>query len=188
MKLERHGRRPAAVRVRDALGRATADRILRATWAERRWLVDASTGGRDEHRRAQLLYTPVDEAHEVAAWVEAALGQLCDGLGVERFVPRRRELQITVHGDGDFYKAHTDDQGPDVAPRALSFLYYVHRTPKPFEGGELVIHDDERVELAPIHDSIVVFPSALEHEVRPVRVPSGELADGRFTVNGWLWR
>jgi len=35
---------------------------------------------------------------------------------------------------------------------------------------------------------ILFFDSHLIHEVLPLNVPSGEFADGRFTLNGWLNR
>ena len=177
-----------AIRATEVLAPERADALLAATMAERKWLVDASTGGRDDHRSAQLLYTPVDEAAEVLAWLRPRVDAIARALDIEAFEPRRTEMQITVHGDGDFYRLHRDDQGDDVAARTLSYLYYLHRRPRAFEGGELVLLDAERVSIEPVHNSIVVFASNVEHEVLPVRVPSGDLADGRFTVNGWLWR
>lgn len=188
MSLVSWGTPPVAVRAEHVLGGELAERVYRATLAERKWLVDASTGGRDGHRSAQLLYTPIDEAALVSDWMDAHLAELCRALGIDTFTPRKREMQLTVHGDGDFYKVHTDDQGRDVAARALSYLYYFHREPKAYEGGALAIHAAETFTIEPHHDSVVVFPSYLPHEVLPVRVPSGDLADGRFTINGWLWR
>lgn len=188
MSLTVWGTPPVAVRAVGVLGDERADAVYRATLRERKWLVDASTGGRDGHRSAQLLYTPIDEAQWVSDWMTQHLPELCAALGVARFEPRKREMQMTVHSDGDFYKVHTDDQGEDVAARALSYLYYFHREPKAYEGGALAIHATETFTLEPSHDSVVVFPSHLRHEVLPVRVSSGDLADGRFTINGWLWR
>jgi Rps23 Pro-64 3,4-dihydroxylase Tpa1-like proline 4-hydroxylase len=39
-----------------------------------------------------------------------------------------------------------------------------------------------------MQNQIVFFPSETLHEVLPVECPSGEFADSRFTVNGWLHR
>ena len=177
-----------ALRATEVLPAAQATALFDAIVAEQKWLVDASTGGRDGYRSAQLLYTPVDEAAVILTWLSANLNDICAALGMPLFEPRRTEMQITIHTDGDFYRVHRDDQGDDVAARTLSYLYYLHRTPKAFEGGELILYGDERVELEAIHNSLVVFPSHIEHEVLPVRVPSHELTDARFTVNGWLWR
>ncbi len=178
----------SAIRATDVLAHAQANTLVAAVLAEQKWMVDASTGGRDGHRSAQLLYTPVDEAAMVMEWLVEHLPEAAAALGIAPFVPRRTEMQITVHGHGDFYKLHRDDQGDDVADRTLSYLYYLHRQPKAYQGGELVILANERVEIEPLHNSLVLFPSHLEHEVRRVLVPSGKLADGRISINGWLWR
>lgn len=42
--------------------------------------------------------------------------------------------------------------------------------------------------MAPETDTLVAFPSWLRHEVLPVRVPSGDWADCRFSINCWLLR
>jgi hypothetical protein len=92
-----------------------AAELLEATLAERKWLVDASTGGRDSYRQAQLLYTPPDVAAAIVARIREGADGFCAALGVPAFAPRRVEAQVTVHGDGDFYKPHTDDQGEEAA-------------------------------------------------------------------------
>lgn len=182
--------RPLCVRLRSVLSSEQRARLWAETLAERKWLVDASTGGRDDYRRAQVLYTPVDAAAPVKERVLAVASLAFERLGgpsIER--PRRFECQQTIHLDGGFYGRHTDDQGEEAAPRALTFVYYHHRTPRRFEGGELVLYDGEdEVRVVPEDDLLVLFDSSLEHEVRPVTVPSQALEDGRFTVNGWLWR
>jgi SM-20-related protein len=71
--------------------------------------------------------------------------------------------------------------------------YLAARQPPAWDGGELWIVDPAAPDAPPVvvspeDGSTVLFPSELEHEVRPVRVPSGAFADGRFTVNGWVWR
>jgi Rps23 Pro-64 3,4-dihydroxylase Tpa1-like proline 4-hydroxylase len=35
---------------------------------------------------------------------------------------------------------------------------------------------------------LLLFPSTNDHEVLPVRVPTGAFADSRFTINGWIHR
>lgn len=80
-------------------------------------------------------------------------------------------------------------------------MYYLHRTPRPFGGGELRVFDaalplhtettgkwEERTwrDWEPEHDSIVFFRPTAWHEVRPVSCPSKQHADSRFAINGWL--
>jgi SM-20-related protein len=73
--------------------------------------------------------------------------------------------------------------------------------PRPFTGGELRLYGfpkwatpGERatplpyVDIEPETDTLVIFPSWLRHEVRPVRVPSGAWSHSRFTINCWIHR
>jgi Rps23 Pro-64 3,4-dihydroxylase Tpa1-like proline 4-hydroxylase len=164
-------------------------RLLQATVAEERWFVEASTEGRDDYRRAAVLYTIVDEAlwvvDRVASWAPLA----ARALDVELPPQARIEHQITAYREGDRYGVHRDDEGREPAGRALTYVFYFHRSPKAFVGGELVLVDDEGTQhvLPPRNDSVVFFPSSWRHEVRSVSGPV-EFADCRFTVNGWLWR
>ncbi|MER5710329.1 2OG-Fe(II) oxygenase [Streptomyces sp. NPDC042898] len=108
---------------------------------------------------------------------------------------------LNVHNDGDFYRPHQDTGTEYASRRLLTFVYYLHRTPRPFGGGELRVFDaalplhmeptgdwEERTwrDWEPEHDSIVFFLPTAWHEVRPVVCPGGQHADSRFAVNGWL--
>ena len=83
--------------------------------------------------------------------------------------------------------------------RHLTFVYFLHREPRQFEGGELRIHDahleagryvseGSYQTVVPQQNQIVFFPCELLHEITPVNCPSGQFADSRFTLNGWLRR
>jgi hypothetical protein len=120
-----------------------------------------------------------------------------DKLGHKGFPIGRIELQVTASNDGDYFRLHRDTADEDT--REISFVYFFHREPRRFSGGELRIYQtrviDGRVTpadhahtLSPRQDTIVFFPSRNEHEVLPVRVPSRAFADSRFTVNGWIHR
>ena len=86
------------------------------------------------------------------------------------------------------------------APRELSCIYYVHRQPRGFAGGELRLYDclesdgERRAAATPsrassrISNRMVAFRSDEFHEAMPVRCPSGEFADSRFAVTTWLHR
>ncbi|HEY1425508.1 MAG TPA: 2OG-Fe(II) oxygenase [Caulobacteraceae bacterium] len=104
------------------------------------------------------------------------------------------ETQLVVHGDGAFLGPHIDTATgnrlrPDV--RALSGVFYFHRRPVGFSGGELRLFnftDRSRfLDVAPTHNSLVVFPPWVPHEVRPVSVPSRRFADARFSVSCWVY-
>ncbi|MFJ2113557.1 MULTISPECIES: 2OG-Fe(II) oxygenase [unclassified Streptomyces] len=130
---------------------------------------------------------------EVAEAVEHTLGVSC----------RHTEpsYSLNVHNDGDFYRPHQDTSTEFAPRRLLTFVYYLHRTPRPFDGGALRVFDvalplhtdatgkwEERTwrDWEPEHDSIVFFRPTAWHEVRPVNCPSRQHADSRFAINGWL--
>ena len=123
--------------------------------------------------------------------------------------PSSLELELAAHGNGAHYKPHLDiPLGQDRAPlgsregedRALSAVYYFYCEPKRFSGGELRLYSfgsgwnnenadaSSYVDLQPVNNSLVVFPSWAMHEVRPVQCPSGEFRDHRFAVNCWYCR
>ena len=98
-------------------------------------------------------------------------------------------FEAVAHGDGAMFVPHletaTDANGRgDSTVRVLSAVYYFHRMPKHFSGGELAIYPirkDAAVEvLQPVANWLVVFPSFAPHEVRKILWPSKDFADSRF--------
>ncbi len=113
-------------------------------------------------------------------------------IGMARFDFGRLEMQLTVHGDGDFFTSHRDENHPGTDDaRALTFVYYFNAEPREFEGGELRLSvpstdgPSEVVELFPASNSIVFFPPHFDHEVRPIRATGSGPGSLRCTVNGW---
>lgn len=108
------------------------------------------------------------------------------------------EVEFAAHGDGAFYAEHVDTMtGPfdATSDRALTGVYYFHRQPKRFGGGELRLYaiggdraGRRHVDITPGCDTLLLFPSWAPHEVRPVSCPSGEFADSRFAINFWCHR
>ena len=79
----------------------------------------------------------------------------------------------------------------------LTYVYYFHREPVAFRGGQLRLYDSQVEsarwrpaetfsELQPENNMLVLFPSRVMHEVLPTYCSSREFADGRFTLNGWV--
>ena len=139
-------------------------------------------------------------APELLAAIEEVLPAVEHTLGVS-CQDTEPDYSLNVHNDGDFYRAHQDTSTEFSPRRLLTFVYYLHRTPRPFDGGELRVLDvalplhtatagkwDESTwrDWPPEHDSIVFFRPTAWHEVRPVSCPSRQHADSRFAVNGWL--
>jgi len=150
-------------------------------------------------RRARVLWNAGKIGRVIRHRVRSYLPWILDGLGILPFRVARIEAQITASTHGDFFRKHMDDSYGVHRRRVLSYVYYFHRPPRRFAGGDLLLYptwnEDGRVVFAtkprtitPRQNRIVFFPSCALHEIRTVRCPSREIADSRFTVNGWVSR
>jgi Rps23 Pro-64 3,4-dihydroxylase Tpa1-like proline 4-hydroxylase len=126
--------------------------------------------------------------------VMALIPQLISELRVNSFIPSEIEMELVAHGDGAFYKCHTDTfvgaAAKGKSRRLISAVYYFYSEPKAFSGGALRLYRFGRVESAndfidiqPEKNTIVAFPSWVAHEVLPITCPSRRFADSRFAVN-----
>src|SRR5579863_5404699 len=150
-----------------------------------------------EHRRSRVLTDLGQHQAVILQRIRALLPDVIQKLGMDEFSIAGVEAQMTASNDGDFFHFHSDNGSERVASRYLTFVYFFHREPRPFEGGELRIHD-ARLEgksyasqgsyqtIVPRQNQIVFFPCELLHEITPVSCLSGQFADSRFTLNGWL--
>lgn len=101
--------------------------------------------------------------------------------------------EMTYHGDGAFFGRHTDNSAAILSGRAVTFVYYFHRTPRAFSGGDLLIYDGvglgaSMTRISPEDNSLIFFRSDAVHEVDLVQVSADPQAGGRFSINGWLMR
>ncbi|MEM6462752.1 MAG: 2OG-Fe(II) oxygenase [Pseudomonadota bacterium] len=128
------------------------------------------------------------------------LPHISSTLGLDTSGINDSEIQLTASNDGDFFLAHADSDksDPNVHARYITFVYYFHRLPKTFSGGNLLfykVHPDDPAapvenvtRIEPVNNTMIVFASDRWHEVDMVGCPSQEFADSRFTINGWLRR
>jgi hypothetical protein len=152
-----------------------------------------------ETRVAQLL----ERADSVRAWFlpwleeVIARANILPRLGLVPFAVGKRELQVTGHSDGGFFSVHSDASANPAAStwaRHLTFIYYFHRLPRHFTGGDLLLFDPPGggdlsfTRIDPTHNSLVFFQSSQMHTVTQIQCPSADPLDGRWTVNGWLHR
>jgi SM-20-related protein len=153
----------------------------------------------DDFRRSRVLMELEEQEEMMLARIKSVLPEVLERLGMEEFSIADVEAQITASNDGDFFHCHDDNGSEGVASRHLTFVYFFHREPRQFEGGELRIHDahlqDARYvsdgsyqTIVPQQNQIVFFPCELLHEITPVRCGSQLFGDSRFTLNGWLRR
>jgi SM-20-related protein len=137
-----------------------------------------------------------------------ALPELMAGTGTGGSPPTSLELELAAHADGAYYRPHIDiPVGANRQPlganpgedRVLSAVYYFYAEPKGFTGGQLRLYgfgpipaagEEQRayVDIEPVRNSLVAFPSWVPHEVRPIAVPSGDFGDYRFALNCWFCR
>src|SRR5579864_657006 len=152
-----------------------------------------------EHRRSRVLMDLGHHQDVILTRIKAVLPHVLETLGMEEFSIAEIEAQVTASNEGDFFHFHSDNGSDHVASRYLTFVYFFHREPRQFEGGELRIHDARLEEgsyvsegsyqtIVPQQNQIVFFPCELTHEITPVNCASQLFADSRFTLNGWLRR
>jgi SM-20-related protein len=152
-----------------------------------------------EHRSSRVLMNAGKYQQLVLQRIKSVLPDVLQKLGMEEFSVADVEAQITASNDRDFFNCHSDNSGDCVAPRHLTFVYFFHREPCGFEGGELRIHDARLQHghyksegsyqtIIPRQNQIVFFPCELLHEITPVKCSSKVFADSRFTLNGWIRR
>jgi len=160
---------------------------------------DAGSGIDYEYRRSRVLMDLGAHQTLILNRIQATLPLVMQKLGSEVFPITRIEAQMTASNHGDFFRHHNDNGQGEIASRELTFVYFFHREPKAFQGGELRIYDSrldngeycgkgQYHTIVPEQNQIVFFPSSLLHEITPVECSSGAFADSRFTVNGWFHR
>jgi len=155
------------------------------------------TTGEVGYRHSRVLHALDDMPVDLEARVREIMPDLLDNLGLDPLPDATVERQLTVHNEGDYFKAHNDNGSPGTANRVLTYIYYFHGEPRRFGGGGLRLFDsriagdvrsaaDSFIHLRPANNMMVFFPSRLFHEVLPVDCLSGDFADSRFTINGWV--
>ena len=89
---------------------------------------------------------------------------------------------ISYYEEKDYYKAHTDAS-------ILTYLYWCHKEPKKFEGGDLILSElDEGITYK--NNRLVIFPSWRLHEVTPIKMieevePNSGF--GRYCITNFLY-
>jgi len=152
-----------------------------------------------EQRRSRVLMELGVHEKTILDRIQASWPQILQKLNHDNFSISRMEAQITASNQGDYFRWHTDNGQPEIESRELTFVYFFHREPKAFSGGQLRLYDsrwenggyvptDRYRTIEPQQNQVVAFPSSLAHEITPVECSSGAFADSRFTVNGWLHR
>lgn len=148
-----------------------------------------------EQRRTRRVLVPPEYRQDLRACFQALWPEVEAHFGVR--LSTFQNLQFLIYEEGDFFQAHTDGSAHPEADdslrrRQMSFVLFVNgQAPEPREdafcGGALTFYDlIEGPEWAgkgfPLEAEaglLVVFPSGVLHEVKPVT------AGTRYTVVGW---
>ena len=102
----------------------------------------------------------------------------------------RLEVGMRVYLTGGFYRAHRDRSSGCGHPRRVGFVYFFHREPRRFRGGDLLLYDTNDdpgaafSRIVPLRNGIIFFPSRAWHQVTPVQCETNDFGDGRWAVNG----
>ncbi|NMG60782.1 hydroxylase [Geitlerinema sp. P-1104] len=168
---------------------------------QEKFVPSSTTSKADNYRQSCILYAThfPQFYHQLKHKILVALPEIWHSLKHSPFPVTQVEMQLTVHGDGCYYKVHNDSGSPETITRELTYVYYVHSEPAQFSGGELRLyqtdpHDGRLLDrqrfktVTPQNNRLVLFNSRCQHEVMPVRCSSQTFEASRFTFNGWLRR
>lgn len=187
-------------RIENFLGEALVDRLLAYADARQADFVPTRVVKNTlvpEIRTSLMLRDLGELRPEVEERFRAVMTATVQELRLSAISLARLELELVAHGDGAFYKTHIDtatDRAGGSTHRALSGVYYFHRAPKGFTGGDLRLYgilpdaDGKQrfVDIPPDNDSLLLFPAWAPHEVRPIACPSRDFRDSRFAINCWF--
>lgn len=105
------------------------------------------------------------------------------------------ETQVSRYGSNQKYDWHVDPLSSPTS-RIITFSYYLTKTPKKWDGGQIVLSngllfqknvvgETNRHMIEVENDMLVVFASTTLHCVMPTKSPEN-FEDGRFSVQMWL--
>ena len=130
--------------------------------------------------------------NEIKSEIILVLPNVFHKLGSTPFEPMAFEMLISAYGDGAFYARHRDNYIgglSEPSDRMITMIYYFHRSPRAFSGGILRLHslaasgrEGSFVDIEPVSDTAVFFPSWFPHEVLKVTCCNREFMDSRFAI------
>ena len=92
-------------------------------------------------------------------------------------LPIADAIQLLYYEQSSTYDTHHDTA-------FLTYLYWTHKTPKKFEGGDILLEEDTKVEFKA--NRLLIFPSITPHRVTPVRMQEKAEGYGRYCVSNFL--
>lgn len=153
---------------------------------------------RPDARQTLITYDFTLMRDAFLARMAGLLPQIHAAFDMPQFEITHREIKMTNHVSGGFFRTHSDAAEPfGEAVRAITWLYYFSDMPVQYSGGDLYVFDTNFstkhysdtwfTRLIPRPNRLVVFPSAFYHAVSPTHLPEGlGFAEGRFAISGHI--
>jgi hypothetical protein len=197
------GIRPAPfVFIKDFLPQSVHERLLPFALSVEQLLVPALVGANPHYNPNTRESLDLPGKWPIKSFFRSGLRKL-----VPRLLPRLHtdsfeigelEVKLRAYLDGHFFRIHMDSHPEEeiCKYRRVSYVYFFHKVPRAYTGGELLLFDtDVSVDqfttasftrIVPEDNCIVFFPSAYWHSVVPVGCPSKKFEDSRFVINGHI--
>jgi len=190
------------VHIMDFLSPAEHRRVLtrvlamRASFSPARVGVGADRKVRTEKRVGLMIENVADEELEsiFVPKVRGMLPEVRKRLRLEAHHHPPLFIHVNAYLDGGCGLPHRDCPiFKGYGREGLIFIYFFHRRPKVFSGGDLLLYDTDiekgcfrrfsfsRIE--PVANSLVIFTGSYMHGIAPVQCGTDEFADGRFSVS-----
>lgn len=152
-----------------------------------------------DSRNARSLYRDAPWKPGMSARIAALMPGILTDLGMASFEMSGFETEMVVYPDGGFINRHHDTAtgaSRHKRDRVVTVVYYFHREPRSFTGGELRLTPrlappdgaPTHIDLTPGQNMLIAFPSWALHEVLRIGIPSGTYEDSRFAINFWAVR
>jgi SM-20-related protein len=171
---------------------------------EDKFRTSSVTTAANDYRKSLVLKGSNNLIDSTAKLIRERLSQKLPEVFIHLKIPTFKvaniEMQITAHNHNDYYKTHVDNDSFETSRRLLTYVYYFNKNPQNYSGGQLRLYDSEKTsflcykaantyqDIEPTNNCVIFFLSSIHHEVLPVKCPSQSFQDGRFTVNGWIYR
>ena len=97
-----------------------------------------------EQRRSRVLMDLDEQRKLLEDRILRCVPRVLARLDRKAFEVSEVEAQVTASNNGDYFLRHNDNSQADSANREITFVYFFHREPKKFRGGELRIYDSHK--------------------------------------------
>lgn len=105
-------------------------------------------------------------------------------IGQKTWFPRMLSSYQTIEAIQLLYYESNSSYDTHIDTAFLTFLYWIHKEPRKFEGGDLVLEEDRRVECK--SNRLLVFPSFAKHRVTPVKMTEQADGYGRYCISNFV--